>query len=165
MLGTLRPVRLLCSEWTPHCADGICAGIANVEHWSDFHGYGPVPGILHAEYEVQTDGMVGSRIRVRNQDGSSHVEEIVTWDPPHAATLRMYRFSAPLDRFATHFVEDWRMTPHEGGTLIERTLTLHPRNRVGRALLQVVGFFLRRAIRRHLRQIRAGGPATSAPSP
>lgn len=43
--------------------------------------YGPLPGIREAEFEAKTAEIVGTRIRVTNRDGSTHVEEIVEWEP------------------------------------------------------------------------------------
>jgi hypothetical protein len=64
--------------------------------WPDFNGYGPIPGIKVAEFEVQTPGIVGTRIRVTNRDGSSHVEEIVEWEPDDQLRLEIKELSAPL---------------------------------------------------------------------
>ena len=45
--------------------------------------------------------MVGTRIRVTNTDGSTHVEEIVEWEPARRIRLRIGGFSPPLSRLAT----------------------------------------------------------------
>jgi hypothetical protein len=57
-------------------ATGICSEMADVTRWNEFRGYGFLPGIASAEYEVRTADMVGSCVRVRNTDGSEHIEEI-----------------------------------------------------------------------------------------
>ena len=71
----------------PAPADVICAEIANVDAWNQFGGYGVLPGIEKAMYETRTADMIGSRIRVRNTDGSGHVEEITQWTPGKAVAM------------------------------------------------------------------------------
>jgi hypothetical protein len=61
--------------------------ILDVARWPDFGGCWPIPGITAAEFEVRTPGMAGSRIRVTNTDESSHIEEIVEWQPDHRLQL------------------------------------------------------------------------------
>jgi hypothetical protein len=43
--------------------------------------------ILRAEFAVKTPEVAGSRIRVSNTAGSSHVEEIVDWQPERRIQL------------------------------------------------------------------------------
>ena len=73
----MKPITFTCEETLLLAPEDIARQILDLTKWPDFKGYGPVPGIKVAEFEVQTPGIVGSRIRVTNQDGSSHVEEIV----------------------------------------------------------------------------------------
>jgi hypothetical protein len=40
--------------------------------------------------------MIGSRIRVRNTDGSQHVEEILKWVPNKELILKLQEFTPPL---------------------------------------------------------------------
>ena len=51
--------------------------------------------------------IVGTRIRVTNRDGSTHVEEIVVWQPDQKIELQMSEFSAPLSHLATSIDERW----------------------------------------------------------
>ena len=81
--------------------------ILDVTNWMDFKGFGFLPGIKLAEFEVKTPDIVGSRIRVTNTDGSSHVEEIVEWQSDRRLKLHMNEFSPPLARLATSFEETW----------------------------------------------------------
>ena len=60
----------------------ICREILDTERWSEFKGYSILPGIEKAQFETKTPELVGSRIKVQNTDGSSHVEEIIEWDRP-----------------------------------------------------------------------------------
>jgi uncharacterized protein YndB with AHSA1/START domain len=103
----MKPITFTCEETLPLAPEDIARQILDLTKWPEFHGYGPIPGIKVAEFEVQTPGIVGSRIRVTNGDGSSHVEEIVEWEPNHRLRLEMMAFSAPLSRLATGFEEMW----------------------------------------------------------
>ena len=91
-------------------------------------GYGVLPGIKAAEFEVRTPGVVGTRIRVTNTDGSSHVEEIVEWEPDRRAPAQMGEFSPPLSRLATGFEETWEFERLGSGTRVVRTFELHPKS-------------------------------------
>ena len=55
----------------------ICQDILDTERWSEFKGYSILPGIKSAYFEVKMPEIIGSRIKVQNNDGSSHIEEII----------------------------------------------------------------------------------------
>jgi hypothetical protein len=99
----------------------------------DFTGFGLIPGIKTAEFEVRTPGIVGSRIRVTNTDGSSQVEEIVEWQPDHRLRLRMQDFSAPLSRLATVFDETWEFRRIGDATKVTRSFELHAKSAAARS--------------------------------
>src|SRR5262245_57006943 len=103
----MRPITFSCTETLALAPAEIARRIIDLANWTDFKGYAMLPGIKVAEYEVRTPGVIGSRIRVINTDGSSHVEEIVEWQPDDSVRLQMKEFSAPLSRLATEFVESW----------------------------------------------------------
>jgi hypothetical protein len=69
--------------------------------WPDFHGCWPIPGIKTAEFEVQTSNNIGTRIRVTNFDGSTHVEEIMEWEP---AGFKAAAMSLSLSLFAVQLL-------------------------------------------------------------
>ena len=99
----MKPIAFTCKKTLLLAPEDIAQQILDLTKWPDFKGLGPIPGIKVAEFEVQTPSIVGSRIRVTNGDGSSHVEEIVGWEPDHRLRLEMKEFSAPLSRLATGF--------------------------------------------------------------
>src|SRR5262245_23730234 len=103
----MKPITFTYQEILPLAPEDIIRQILDLTKLPDFHGYGPIPGIKRAEFEVRTPGIVGSRIRVTNLDGSSHVEEIVEWQPDHRIRLQMKEFSPPLSRLAIGFEETW----------------------------------------------------------
>ena len=89
--------------------------VLTLENWPDFRGYGPLPGIREARFRRRTDAVVGTQIAVTNRDGSSHVEEITAWLDTGGIVMRMSEFTAPLSRFATHFIERWVFEPTPTG--------------------------------------------------
>jgi hypothetical protein len=153
----MNPITFSCEETLPLAPEEIAQQILDLTKWPDFHGYGPIPGIKVAECDLQTPGIVGSRIRVTNLDGSSHVEEIVEWQADHRIRLQMKEFSAPLSRLATEFEETWEFTRTDNGTHVTRSFRLHAKSILARLPLWVISFFLKRAIVRHLREMRSKG--------
>lgn len=130
--------------------------VLTIENWSDFRGYGPLPGIREARFRRRTDAVVGSQIAVTNRDGSSHVEEITAWLDTGGIVMRMSEFTAPLSRFATHFIERWAFEPSPAGTHVVRSFELHPRTWWGGLLLRLIAPLMRRAVDRHLADMDAG---------
>ena len=151
----MTPVTFSCEATLPLAADAVMQQILDVNEWPGFTGYGPIPRIKEARFEVQTPEVVGSRIRVINSDGSSHVEEIVLWQPPRRLALVMSGFSPPLSRLASHFEESWDLEPIASGTHVQRKFALHAKSLVGRIALVPISWLLRRAVQRHMRQMQA----------
>lgn len=151
----MKPICFCCRESLPLRADEIAALILDVANWPDFTGYGVIPGIQAAQFEVQTPGLVGSRFRVMNTDGSSHVEEIIEWQPDRRLRIRMQDFSAPLSRLATHFEETWEFQSVGDKTQVTRLFQMHAKSALTRPFLWVISLFLKRAIARNLRQMAA----------
>ena len=150
----MNPITFSCKETLPFAAEVIVQQILDLSRWSDFPGYWPIPGINSAEFVVRTPAVVGSRIRVTNTDGSSHVEEIVEWQPSERIGIRLTEFSRPLSRLATHFEETWEFKPGDGGIEVSRSFKMYPKSQLARVPLLLISFFLRRAIDRHLREMR-----------
>ena len=116
--------------------------------------YAPIPGIKSAEFETRTPNVVGSRIRVTNLDGSTHVEEIVEWQPDRRLQLQMGNFSKPLSRLATAFVETWEFERVGNETKVARSFELNAKSMLTKLVLWFISFFLKRAIARHLTKIK-----------
>lgn len=146
------PVRFTCSASLPQSPDEIGDGILDLARWSEFKGWGPIPGIRSAEFVKRTQGVVGTVIATVNTDGSRHREEILEWDLPRRITLRLFDFPRPLRFMAREFRETWLFTPGEK-THVSRAFELHPRNALTRPALLVVRSLLRRAIRAQLAQL------------
>jgi hypothetical protein len=153
----MKPITFTCEATLPLAPEAIARQMLDLTKWPDFHGYGPIPGIQAAAFDVQTPGVVGSRIRVTNRDGSSHVEEIVEWQPEQRIRLHMKEFSAPLSRWASGFEETWAFQRSGTETHVTRSFRLHAKSVAARLLLWVISFFLKGAIVRHLREMRTRG--------
>ena len=150
----MQPITFACVETLSLTPEDIARQILDLTNWLDFHGYGPIPGIKVAEFEVQTPGMVGSRIRVTNTDGSTHVEEIVEWEPDRRLRLHMHDFSIPLSCLASEFVETWEFQSVGNHTRVTRAFQLHAKSILAWPVLWMISFFLQRAIARQLRHMK-----------
>lgn len=146
----MRPISFQCRKLTTKSPHEIAAEVADTERWSDFQGYAFLPGIEQAQFETRTPDMIGSRVRVRNSDGSQHVEEIIAWDPDHKIAMKFQEFTPPLSRLATHFIEELTFAPEEEATLVTRKFQMYPTNTVARLPLWLISLLFRRAIAAHL---------------
>jgi hypothetical protein len=152
-----KPITFACEETLGMLPEQIAQQILDISRWSSFQGYGVLPGIKAACYEVRTPEVVGSRFRVTDSNGSSHVEEIVEWEPDRRIRLHMHEFSPPLSRLATGFEETWEFSRIGRQTRVVRFFELHPSCSAARPLLWLISILLKKAIARHLRQMRESG--------
>ena len=146
----MQPICFACSATIDQSASAISAQIADVARWREFKGYGLLPGIANAAYERRTETMIGSRVRVRNTDGSGHVEEFFAWEPTKQVAMKFADFTPPLHYLATHFTEEWYFEPQTGGTLVTRKFQLFPKHAAARPVLWLISLVFRQAIARHL---------------
>lgn len=150
----MTPIAFTCIEMLPFAPEEIAGKILDVAKWTDFTGYGPLPGIREAVFEVRTPAVVGTRIRVTNTDGSSHVEEIAEWEPDRRLRFDMKDFSPPVSRLATGFVETWEFERLGTSTRVTRSFELHAKSAFTRPVLWLISFLLKRAVARHLGRMR-----------
>jgi hypothetical protein len=151
----MKPITFSCTETLPLAPEEIAGQILDLANWPGFTGYGPLPGIKAAAFEARTPAVVGTRIRVTNMDGSSHVEEVVEWEPDRRLRLDMKDFSPPLSRLATGFVETWQLERLGDGTRATRSFEMRPKSFLARPVLWLISFLLKRAVARHLTQMRS----------
>jgi len=151
----VKPIVFACRQVIAKPAEEICAEIADTARWSEFNGYGILPGIASAAYETRADGMVGSRIRVRNRDGSGHVEEIYAWEAGQQVAMKLYEFTPPLSRLADYFTEEWAFAADPRGTLVTRRFQMFARRPLTRLPLWGISQLFRRAVARHLAEMAA----------
>jgi hypothetical protein len=150
----MKPIGFSCEETLALPPDVIAQQILDIANWPEFKGYTIIPGIKSAEFEVRTPGIVGSKIRVTNTDGSHHLEEIVEWQPERGLKMLMTEFSNPLARLASHFEETWDFKRIGNETHVTRTFQLHAKTAWSRPLLWLISFVLKKAIARHLQQMQ-----------
>ncbi len=150
----MKPIKFTCHETLSLAPEEVAKQILDVAKWPDFRGYGPIPGIKSAEFDIRTPNVVGSRIRVTNLDGSTHVEEIVEWRPSRRLQLRMGEFSKPLSGLATGFVETWEFERVGHDSRVVRSFELNAKSMLTKPALWFISFFLKRAIALHLSQIK-----------
>lgn len=127
----------------------ICAEILDTERWSEFEGYSILPGIKSAHFEVKTPEIVGSRIKVQNKDGSSHIEEIIEWDVTKRIALRFQEFNSPLQNLATHFIETWEFRKSPDGTEASRIMTMYPKGLLGWLMLIPISKLMKKAFEKN----------------
>lgn len=149
----MKPIAFFCEVLIPKSGEEISLEIANMDNWTDFTGYGLLPGIKEAKYEKRTEDMVGSRISVCNLDGSTHIEEIYKWNPSEELGLKLMEFSPPLNRIATHFLEEWEFKAVNEGTIAKRSFELYAKSQVSRPFLWLISLMFRRAMKKHTTQI------------
>lgn len=148
----MKPIEIKIIGHIQKSSSEICAEILDTERWSEFEGYSILPGIKNAHFEVKTPGLVGSRIKVQNQDGSAHVEEIIEWDVATRIRLRFQEFSSPLQHLATHFIETWEFRKSPNGTEAARIMTLYPKGWLGWLMLIPISTLMKKAFEKNLRQ-------------
>jgi hypothetical protein len=153
---SVTPIRFSCEDTLGSTPEEIARQILDLDLWPGFEGYGPLPGIRAAEFESRTPEVVGTRIRVTDTDGSSHLEEVVEWEPGRRVRLRMGEFSPPLSRLATGFDETFEFEQVGEQTRVVRRFELHPKSKATRPLLWLISLLLRKAVARHLRRMREG---------
>lgn len=149
----MRPIRFRCTTRLKIPRSHIFDGVADIDSWPSFTGYGPLPGVKQASFVHRTDNMIGSVIQVSNTDESTHREVIREWVPAEIIGLELNQFSPPLARIADSFYETWTFAESPDGTLIHRDMALYPHRSLYRPFLWLISHMLKAALSRHLRQI------------
>jgi hypothetical protein len=150
----MKPITFTCELTLPLAPEAIARQILDLTKWPGFRGYGPIPGIKTADFEFQSPSIVGTRIRVTNLDGSTHIEEVVEWQPDRRIRLEMKEFSAPLSRLATEFEETWEFQRNGNETHITRSFRLYAKSVLAWLPLRIISLFLKKCIARHLLQMK-----------
>jgi hypothetical protein len=141
----MKPIEIAITGHVEKTPEEICEEILVLERWSEFEGYSILPGIKHAQFETKTPNLVGSRIRVKNTDGSSHIEEIIEWNPASKVAFRFQEFQSPLRHLASYFVESWTFNELDEGTQLSRAMSMVPRGVVGWLMLYPISRLMKKA--------------------
>ena len=148
----MKPIEIKITGHIQKTSLEICEGILDIERWSEFKGYSILPGITSAQFEVRTPEITGSKIKVKNTDGSSHVEEIIEWDVTRKIALRFQEFNSPLSSLATHFIETWEFHNSPNGTETSRRMAMYPKGVLGWLALIPISRLMKKAFEENLRQ-------------
>ena len=92
----MQPIEVKISGFVAQTSQQICRQFLDISRWSEFEGYGFLPGVKSVQYQVTTPNMVGTKFRVINTDGSSHTEEIIEWDEERIIKLKFQDFDSAL---------------------------------------------------------------------
>ena len=157
----MNPIELTTNGFVNRTPNDICSILLDTNRWSEFEGYSILPGIEKAEFEKRTAEVVGSRIKVRNNDGSSHIEEIVEWDVNKKVVFKFQDFNSILKYFATHFIEEWNFVTKDEGTEIERNMKMYPKHVVGWLILKPVSKLMKKALEKNLMQFSSDNKITN----
>jgi hypothetical protein len=151
----MKPIEVKVTGLTRKSTQEICAEFLDTHRWSEFKGYAFLPGIEQAQFETKTPDLIGSRIKVKNTDGSSHVEEIIEWDVFRRIAVRFQEFDSPLRNLATHFIEVWTFRETAGGTEVTRLMTMYPKGIAGWLMLIPISKLMKKAFEKNLSQTSA----------
>ena len=122
--------------------------ICDVSRWSLFRGLGPIPGIAEASLPCDGPMGLGTRVRVRNTDGSIHHERVVRFDPGRLYEVHMEL--SPPGSWVMHSIEETvELSPWSGGTRMVRRFTLNPRSFLTAPLVLLLRSLLQRAVEDH----------------
>jgi hypothetical protein len=152
----MKPVEIKIVGHVQKSSPEICKEILDTERWSEFKGYSILPGIKSAYFEVKTPEIIGSRIKVQNNDGSSHIEEIIEWDVANRIALRFQEFNSPLQNVATHFIETWEFRQSSNGIEASRIMTMYPKGVFGWLMLIPISKLMKKAFEKNLLQTNNG---------
>lgn len=142
----MKVIKFECKSKQTMSGKEICLIIENVTQWVEYKGYGILPGIEKAQYNVKTDNMIGSEILVSNTDGSKHIEEIMEWENGKFVAMKMHGFVFPLNKLATHFTEEWHFSSKDSSTEVIRIFKLYPLNLLARPFLWGISLLLKKSI-------------------
>lgn len=134
----------------------VFAAILDLRNWPLFRGYGPLPGIVEATVPEGTPITVGTRIRVRNTDGSVHHERVVELDPGVRYRVTM-ELVPPAAWWMARIDELVELEPHGTGTRMRRRFDTVPRFTLAWPVVWAITQLLKRAVERHNDAVRAAG--------
>lgn len=149
----MRPIEIRVTGRTTRSSVEICAAYLDTDRWSEFEGYALIPGIAQAYFEKRTAEVIGSKIRVHNKDGSSHVEEIIEWDTTKRIVFRFQEFGRPLKHLASQFIETWIFSNSSGDTQVTRQMTMYPKGVLGWILLFPISRMMKGAFEKQRLQL------------
>jgi hypothetical protein len=76
----------------------------------------------------------------------------------------MHEFSTPMSRLATGFDETWEFDQLTETTRVVRSFQMYPKSAMTRLPLRLIAVFLKRAVVRHLREMKKAAKNTEETS-
>ncbi|MGD9791332.1 MAG: hypothetical protein AB7Q00_10520 [Phycisphaerales bacterium] len=158
----LAPVCFACRRRSRTTLQEIADAILDLENWSSFTGWGPLPGIRSARFVTRSVEFVGTVFAVTDTRGDTYTESITRWDPETILEIRMDGFVTPLSNLSTHFFERWTIEHDSGASssetgmpVVVRSFEMYPKSRIARPALWFIGQMMRRAVDRHSARVLA----------
>lgn len=148
----MKPIEIKITAHSPRSPQELFDDFLDVSRWSEFKGYFILPGIEKAEFEFKTPDLIGSRVRVHNTDGSTHVEEIIEWDAQNRIAVKFQAFEPPVKHLATHFIETWEFRCSADGTQVTRSMRMYPKGWAGWFMLVPISRLMKKAFEKQLSQ-------------
>lgn len=135
----------------PQSPEAVFEVITDTASWPLFTGFGPMPGIVHAQTADGGPIRLRSVVRVENTDGTRHEEVVTAFDPPGLYAIEM-RLPASAQRILSTVRERVEVDPLAGGARVTRRFEVVPRSwATWLAAFLVAQLLLRPAVRRHKR--------------
>jgi hypothetical protein len=133
--------------------EAVRAHLLEIEHLSEFEGYGLIPGIRSAHWERGARAELGAIRLVENTDGSKHREQVMQLDDS-VVEDRIFDFDSPLRHLAAEALDRFELSPAPGGMRIDRSFTISLKSSVFLPIgWAIANLFLRPAMKRHLDRI------------
>ena len=145
----------------PQPPEVVFAVITDTSFWPLFTGYGPMPGIVHAEAADSEPFHVGTVIEVTNTDGTHHQEVVTAFEAPRRYAIEM-RLPASARRVLATVRERVDVEPYAGGSRITRRFEVVPRSWLTWPVAALIAhLLLRPAVERHNRTAARWQPPSS----
>jgi len=131
------------------------------ELFTDFKGYGPIPGIVGVSARNPGATARGSVFDVHNSDGSTHVEEITWFERPERSVRQIREFSSPFRFLVRRVEEEWVLSQVPEGCRAWRAFRFELRSALLYPVARLLALAFERAMRDHARIVSARLAATS----
>ncbi len=125
-----------------------------VENMTSFVGFGPIPGIVSARWLEGGGPAPGARREVTKSDGTTHLEEMVTYEPPGRHCARITGLAAPFAWLVREIRDDFWLVADAGGTRVDRIFRAELTVPLAWPAVMLLRPLLREAVRRDLRGVK-----------
>ncbi len=155
-------LELTCEASYAASTERLWAFLTDNANLPTFIGFGPIPGIVGARWLTQGEIRLGAVREIRNTDGSTHREEVVTFEPGRAYEDRIDEFSSPLRWLVRQCSDRFEFEKTGSGAKLRRSFRIELRSPLLMPVALVLRGFMRKAIDRH--HLRIGEVLSHPPS-